>query len=47
MQKFMILLLVLCLISVGAGILLESWWLGIVPLFVALWPAAYFGSSDY
>lgn len=46
MKKFMIILLVLCVLCVLGGIALENWWLGIVPLFVAFWPAAYFASSD-
>lgn len=39
-------MLILCLVVVLIGTLLGNWFLGIVPIFLAMWPAAYFGTSD-
>lgn len=39
-------MLILCLVVVLIGTLLGNWFLGIVPIFLAIWPAAYFGTSD-
>ncbi|UQS82329.1 hypothetical protein MOO45_01150 [Bombilactobacillus folatiphilus] len=46
MKNLMIIIMILCLASVGLGILLESLWFGIIPLFVALVPTAYFAAQD-
>lgn len=46
MKKAMLILLILCLVVVLIGTLLGNWFLGIVPIFLAMWPAAYFGTSD-
>lgn len=43
MKKVM---LILCLVVVLIGTLLGNWFLGIVPIFLAMWLAAYFGTSD-
>lgn len=39
-------MLILCLVVVLIGTLLGNWFLGIVPIFLAMWLAAYFGTSD-
>lgn len=39
-------MLILCLVVVLIGTLLGNWFLGIVPIFLAMWPATYFGTSD-
>ncbi|NVY96315.1 hypothetical protein HU830_03900 [Lactobacillus sp. DCY120] len=46
MKNTMIAVLAICLVCTVVGMLLGNWWLGIVPLFIAFWPTAYFASQE-
>lgn len=45
MKNFMIALLIICALCAGIGALIGNVPLGMIPCFIAFWPAAYFGAD--